>query len=111
MNYTVIVGLAEDEASEAILSEAEIAEGMGPATKDKYFRTLVRNTCTKSVVSFGQILQVPTLELSFQIRNSYDYHLNEIFATVQNEYSDLSSDNGAIIRELVLAYTFYHHGN
>ena len=45
VNYTVIVGLAEDEASEAMLSEAEIAEGMGPATKDKYFRTLVRNTC------------------------------------------------------------------
>ena len=43
-------------------------------------------------------------QTSFQIRNSYDYHLNEIFATVQNEYSDLFSDNGAIIRELVLAY-------
>ena len=75
VNYTVIVGLAEDEASEAMLSEAEIAEGMGPATKDKYFRTLVRNTClfqlnsrccTKSVVSFGQIMQVPTLKLLFR---------------------------------------------
>ena len=43
-------------------------------------------------------------QTAFQIRNSYDYHLNEIFATVQNEYFDLFSDNGAIIRELVLAY-------
>ena len=42
LNYTVIVGMAEDEASEALLAEAEVAEGIGPSTKDKYFRTLVR---------------------------------------------------------------------
>ena len=42
VNYTVIVGMAEDEASEALLAEAEVAQGMGPAIKDKYFRTLVR---------------------------------------------------------------------
>ena len=39
----------------------------------------------------------------FQVRNSYDFHLNEIFATVQNEYSDWSSDNSDFIREVVLA--------
>ena len=42
VNYTVIVGMAEDEASETMLAEAEVAEGVGPSTKDKYFRTLVR---------------------------------------------------------------------
>ena len=42
VNYTVIVGMAEDEASEALLAEAEVAEGVGPSTKDKYIRTLVR---------------------------------------------------------------------
>ena len=39
---------------------------------------------------------------SLQVRNSYDFHLNEIFATVQNEYSDWSSDNSDFIREVVL---------
>ena len=42
VNYTVIVGMAEDEASGALLADAEVAEGLGPSTKDKYFRTLVR---------------------------------------------------------------------
>jgi hypothetical protein len=30
------------------------------------------------------------------VRNSYDFHLNEIFATVQNEYSDWFGDVGTI---------------
>ena len=48
---------------------------------------------------------IPLLKHSnvLQVRNSYDFHLNEIFATVQNEYSDWSSDNSDFIREVVFA--------
>ena len=42
VNYTVVVGMAEDETSEALFAEQEVAEGMGTADKDKYLRTLVR---------------------------------------------------------------------
>ena len=56
-----MLGLVDDEA-DIFFSEEETAEGIGPATRDRYLRTLVRN--------------------------NYNFHLNEIFATVQNEYSD-----------------------
>ena len=42
--------------------ENELRRGITPKTKDRYLRTLVRNTFT--------------------------FHLNEIFATIQNEYTD-----------------------
>eukprot|EP00094_Tigriopus_californicus_P003297 TCALIF_03172-PA protein Name:"Similar to nlg-1 Neuroligin-1 (Caenorhabditis elegans)" AED:0.14 eAED:0.14 QI:0/0.92/0.71/0.92/1/1/14/10/968 len=66
VTYEVILGLVEDE-SDTYFSELEASQGIGPSTRDQYLRTL--------------------------IRNNYDFHLNEIFATVQNEYSDwMSSD-------------------
>ena len=30
----------------------------------------------------------------------YDFHLNEIFATIQNEYSDWSNDNSDRVRKV-----------
>lgn len=60
----VVIGLTEDETN-IYFSDEEFNSGLGPSTRDKYLRTL--------------------------IQNSYDYHLNEIFATVQNEYSDWMS--------------------
>ena len=63
-NYRVILGMVEDETS-IFFSDSETREGMGPDTRDKYLRSLIRNT--------------------------YTFHLNEIFATVQNEYMDWTS--------------------
>ena len=60
----VILGLVEDETSDLFFGEAEVDEGIGPEHRDRYLRTLIRNT--------------------------YTYHMNEIFATVQNEYTDWS---------------------
>lgn len=57
----VMIGLGEEE-TDTYFSHSESVEGMGPGTRDKYLRTL--------------------------IRNCYSFHLNEIFSTVQNEYSD-----------------------
>lgn len=57
----MILGLVEDETN-LYFSETESTTGMGPQTRDKYLRTLIRNL--------------------------YNFHLNELFATVQNEYSD-----------------------
>lgn len=62
--------MVEDE-THVYFSDSEFSEGMGPQTRDMYLRTLVRN--------------------------AYSFHLNEIFATVQNEYSDWLS--GGTIRE------------
>ncbi len=59
-----MLGLVEDEASH-FFSESEWSSGLAPSDRDRYLRTLVRN--------------------------GYDFHLNEIFATVQNEYSDWGS--------------------
>ena len=53
--------MVQDE-TERFFSDSELTEGFGPETRDKYLRTIVRNT--------------------------YSYHLNEIYATVQNEYTD-----------------------
>ena len=59
--FQVILGMVQDE-TERFFSDSELADGFGPETRDKYLRTIVRNT--------------------------YSYHLNEIYATVQNEYTD-----------------------
>lgn len=77
--FQVILGLVEDE-SDTYFSELEATQGIGPSTRDQYLRTL--------------------------IRNNYDFHLNEIFATVQNEYSDwMSSDlSGGEIRPQYLQW-------
>ena len=56
------MGSVEDEATYLYFSDTSLEEGIGPDTRDKYLRTLIRNT--------------------------YNYHMNEIFATVQNEYID-----------------------
>ena len=56
------MGSVEDEATYQYFSDTSFEEGIGPDTRDKYLRTLIRNT--------------------------YNYHMNEIFATVQNEYID-----------------------
>ena len=57
----VLIGLVQDE-TDLSFSERELRNGISSRTKDRYLRTLVRNTFT--------------------------FHLNEIFATVQNEYTD-----------------------
>ena len=54
--------MVEDEATSLYFTETSCKEGIGPDTRDQYLRTLIRNT--------------------------YNYHMNEIFATVQNEYID-----------------------
>ena len=59
-----MLGIVEDEASDLFFSQSSLLEGIGPDTRDRYLRTLIRNT--------------------------YNYHMNEIFATVQNEYTDWS---------------------
>ena len=55
------MGLVQDETN-MFFPERELRDGINPKIKDQYLRTLVRNTFT--------------------------FHLNEIFATVQNEYTD-----------------------
>ena len=55
------MGLVQDE-TDLFFTERELKLGITPKTKDRYLRTLVRNTFT--------------------------FHLNEIFATIQNEYTD-----------------------
>ena len=57
----VLIGLVQDE-TDISFPERELRNGISSRTKDRYLRTLVRNTFT--------------------------FHLNEIFATVQNEYTD-----------------------
>ena len=57
----VLMGLVQDETN-LFFAERELRSGINPKTKDQYLRTLVRNTFT--------------------------FHLNEIFATIQNEYTD-----------------------
>ena len=52
----------EDEATDLYFGQNDVEEGIGPQRRDQYLRTLIRNT--------------------------YNYHMNEIFATVQNEYID-----------------------
>ena len=56
--------MVEDEANDLFFNEKDANEGIGPQIRDRYLRTLIRNT--------------------------YNYHMNEIFATVQNEYIDWS---------------------
>ena len=60
----VVLGMVEDESTDLFFGEKAVIEGIGPQTRDQYLRTLIRNT--------------------------YNYHMNEIFATVQNEYTDWS---------------------
>ena len=55
------MGLVQDETN-SFFPERELRDGINSRTKDQYLRTLVRNTFT--------------------------FHLNEIFATIQNEYTD-----------------------
>ena len=50
----------------------QVRNGIDLTSKNKYLRTLVQNT--------------------------YSFHLNEIFATVQNEYTDWAGDPGQINR-------------
>jgi len=59
-SYQIMVGLSSDEASH-FFNDEESVQGLNEEGKDRYLRTLVRNL--------------------------YDYHLEEIFAAVQNEYS------------------------
>ena len=59
-----MLGLVQDE-TDVYFPERELRNGISPNTKDQYLRTLVRNTFT--------------------------FHLNEIFATIQNEYTDWTS--------------------
>jgi neuroligin len=56
-----MLGMVEDEAN-ILFGQNQAKNGIGPDTRDRFLRTLVRNT--------------------------YSYHMNEIFATVQNEYTD-----------------------
>ena len=56
-----MLGLVQDEM-DSFFPENELRHGITPKTKDRYLRTLVRNTFT--------------------------FHLTEIFATIQNEYTD-----------------------
>ena len=63
-NFKVLLGLVQDE-TDVYFPEMELRNGISPTTKDQYLRTLVRNTFT--------------------------FHLNEIFATLQNEYTDWTS--------------------
>ena len=63
-NFKVLLGLVQDE-TDINFPERELRNGISPNTKDQYLRTLVRNTFT--------------------------FHLNEIFATIQNEYTDWTS--------------------
>ena len=62
--FKVLLGLVQDE-TDVYFPERELTNGISPNTKDQYLRTLVRNTFT--------------------------FHLNEIFATIQNEYTDWTS--------------------
>ena len=62
--FQVVLGMVEDEATDLFFAQKAVEEGIGPDTRDQYLRTLIRNT--------------------------YNYHMNEIFATVQNEYIDWS---------------------
>ena len=62
--FQVILGMVEDEANDLFFNQEAVRDGIGPQTRDQYLRTLIRNT--------------------------YNYHMNEIFATVQNEYTDWS---------------------
>ena len=57
----MLLGLVQDEMN-SYFPESELRHGISRKTKDRYLRTLVRNTFT--------------------------FHLNEIFATIQNEYTD-----------------------
>ena len=59
--FRVILGVTENEARD-LFSEEELENGINSREKDRLLRTLVRNT--------------------------YTYHLNEIYYTVQNEYSN-----------------------
>ena len=63
-HFQVVLGMVEDEATDLFFGQKQVEEGIGPDTRDQYLRTLIRNT--------------------------YNYHMNEIFATVQNEYIDWS---------------------
>ncbi len=49
VNYTVVIGLSGDEASEALFAESETAEGMGPDTRDKYLRKELSKTLPQLV--------------------------------------------------------------
>ena len=69
--YEVMLGSVEDEASQ-LFGDEEYRNGIDEETKSKYLRTLVRNT--------------------------FSFHLNEIFATVQNEYTDWASDHNDSFR-------------
>ena len=61
--YQILLGSAQDETSH-FFSDNQVRDGVTRTVKDQYLRTLVRNT--------------------------YSFHLKEIFATIQNEYTDWS---------------------
>ena len=82
------MGLVQDEMN-FVFPDHELRKGITPKTKDRYLRTLVRNTFT--------------------------FHLNEIFATIQNEYtdwtnveslSDFSDGRGFTLARLIRLFGF-----
>ena len=72
----MLLGLVQDEMN-SYFPESELRHGISRKTKDRYLRTLVRNTFT--------------------------FHLNEIFATIQNEYTDWT--NAESISDFSLSQT------
>ena len=62
--FRVILGVSDNEVRE-LFSEGQLREGVSSQESNRLLRTLVRNT--------------------------YTYHLNEIYYTVQNEYTDLAN--------------------
>ena len=75
--YDILFGVVPQEAYND-LGEKELQEGLSTDQRDRIFRTL--------------------------IRNSYDYHLNEVFISVVNEYTnwDLPSSKPALLRDSTL---------
>ena len=75
--YDLLFGVVPQDAYND-LGEKEIQEGLSKDQRDRIFRTL--------------------------IRNSYDYHLNEVFISVVNEYTnwDLPSSKPSLMRDSVL---------
>ena len=69
--FQVILGMVEDEANDLFFNQEAVRDGIGPQTRDQYLRTLIRNT--------------------------YNYHMNEIFATVQNEYIDWRTQVSTVV--------------
>ena len=78
-SYRIIVGVSDKETEE-LFSEEQLEEGISQHEQKRW-----------TVINWSEIIFNATRLLRTLVRNTYMHHLNEIFYTVENEYSPVGA--------------------